>query len=68
MKKKYVMPSIVNYDVKVEGVMAATSIANNGNEEEDIQHNVEENNNSGFWAGGKKHNFNAWTTWDDDDQ
>ena len=64
---RYENPSIESYNVNVESLLAAQSIANNGTTEDDIQHKVDENNQDGFWAGGKKNNFDAWTTWDDDD-
>lgn len=64
MKKKYVMPSIVTYDVNVEGVMTAVSISNINGE---VQTPIKDNGDDGFEAGGKQ-NFNPWTTWDDDDE
>ena len=57
------MPSIVNYDVKVEGLMQADSMQNTQGE---VQTPIKKNDDEDFEAGAK-HNFNAWTTWDDDD-
>lgn len=60
MKKIYVKPSIVVYDVKMESLLHAISIQDI---EGDVQHKVEENKDDEFEAGAKQ-NFNAWTTWD----
>lgn len=68
MKKKYVNPSVVVYDVNVEGVMGGTSIWNDGTNKGESQLDTPDNNENGFWAGGKNNNFNAWNSWDDDDE
>lgn len=65
MKKKYVNPSVVVYDVNIEGLMNPVSSIVNSNGE--IQNGVKDDNRDDFEAGGKQ-NFNPWTTWDDDDE
>jgi hypothetical protein len=60
MKKIYVKPSIVVYDVKMESLLTAISIQNI---QGDVQTPVKKNEDEDFEAGAK-HNFNAWTTWD----
>lgn len=66
MKKKYVMPSIETLDVAVEGVM--TAVSSISNIEGEVQTPIKTNGDDDFEAGGKKNNFNAWSTWDDDDE
>lgn len=65
MKKTYVSPSIATYIMNVEGMMRALSMDNGHG---DVQTNIKDDDRDDFTAGGKKNNFNAWSTWDDDDE
>lgn len=65
MKKTYITPALSIEDVKLESLMNAVSIYNNGaGDPSEKQTPVGKNNNSNIGVDAKKHRYSPWEVWD----